>query len=792
VLVYLWPALIGGKVLTPTAGLFYNPPWQHLPAPGLAGYVNRQLEDVTMLYYPWHVLARQLIHAGTFPAWDPHALGGVPLLANPQVAWLSPFTVVTWLLPLNYALGLAAAFKLFLAGFGTYLLARSLRLDFWPAMLAATSFALCAFDVVWLEHGVQVSVAVFLPWTLWLVERIAQRGRPADGLALCAIAVAVLTGGHPGTELHVLSAGVLYAGVRLALADLTHRERARRIGLVALAFGLAVLTTAVTLLPAQLASQGTAGVYAREHGAVEFAGSHLSIGVLRTLLFPDWWGRFRFAAGPGPANYSERTFYGGSVALVLAGLALVTPTRWRSKAPFALLGLLGLAVPLHAPGIYDFVERLPLFHVVQNQRMVLWLFVAIAVLAAFGLQTAIEAPRRGQVRALLAVAVTAGVVAAATLEIEGATWHRALHAFLDRSPFGAPDATSPALASIGWWIVFVLALGALLVVLGRVRPARRTLVVSLVVALAALDMLHFAHGFQPMAPASHAIPPVTPAIAYLQHHAGDSRIAASEFALLPDFSSVFGLRDARGNEPPQPSLSFFRLWAAVEPQATPGGYYLTTPVTRENARVLELLGTKYILTRPEVRPGIRSLSTAYRGSEATIFTDRAAMPRAIAATYVQPEGDEALQIRTVTEADFDPRLTAVVPSGELGTFERPSSGTSPGAVHVLRESDSAVTLHADLSTSTIVVLDDAWYPGWDVTVDGRPARALRADVVLRGVVVPAGSHTIAWRYHVPGLRLGAALSVIGLLGIAAWGGLLVTRRRRKRRARERPARMASR
>jgi uncharacterized membrane protein YfhO len=46
-------------------------------------------------------------------------------------------------------------------------------------------------------------------------------------------------------------------------------------------------------------------------------------------------------------------------------------------------------------------------------------------------------------------------------------------------------------------------------------------------------------------------------------------------------------------------------------------------------------------------------------------------------------------------------------------------------------------------------LDDAWAPGWSVTVDGRPARALQADVVMRGVVVPAGEHEIVWRYRVP-------------------------------------------
>ena len=52
--------------------------------------------------------------------------------------------------------------------------------------------------------------------------------------------------------------------------------------------------------------------------------------------------------------------------------------------------------------------------------------------------------------------------------------------------------------------------------------------------------------------------------------------------------------------------------------------------------------------------------------------------------------------------------------------------------------------------------------------------------MLRGVVVPAGAHEIVWSYRVPGLRAGAALSGLGLLGAAAWGGLLLAGRRRRR------------
>ena len=65
-----------------------------------------------------------------------------------------------------------------------------------------------------------------------------------------------------------------------------------------------------------------------------------------------------------------------------------------------------------------------------------------------------------------------------------------------------------------------------------------------------------------------------------------------------------------------------------------------------------------------------------------------------------------------------------------------------------------------------MVLVDAWAPGWSVAVDGKPAPIERVDALLRGVFVTAGEHRIAFRYQTPGLRLGAAVSVLSFMLLA--------------------------
>src|SRR6185369_9557978 len=118
--------------------------------------------------------------------------------------------------------------------------------------------------------------------------------------------------------------------------------------------------------------------------------------------------------------------------------------------------------------------------------------------------------------------------------------------------------------------------------------------------------------------------------------------------------------------------------------------------------------------------------------------------------------------------------------------ELPAGGlahsSGEGTVRVVDERNASVTLRASVRGPNLVVLDDQWAPGWSVRVDGRAARAVHADTVLRGVVIPGGTHTIVWSYRVPGLRLGAALSLLGLLLGTGWGiGLRARRRRSPRR-----------
>ena len=123
-------------------------------------------------------------------------------------------------------------------------------------------------------------------------------------------------------------------------------------------------------------------------------------------------------------------------------------------------------------------------------------------------------------------------------------------------------------------------------------------------------------------------------------------------------------------------------------------------------------------------------------------------------------GSPLLDLRAIAFVETDqPRTLA-------GTSSR--TGVSPGeSVTITRSEPQHVELAAELKRPGLVILADAYDPGWSLTIDGAPAPIFRTNRLMRGAAVKAGRHTLAYTYNPASFRIGAGLSIVGLLALIA-------------------------
>jgi hypothetical protein len=149
-----------------------------------------------------------------------------------------------------------------------------------------------------------------------------------------------------------------------------------------------------------------------------------------------------------------------------------------------------------------------------------------------------------------------------------------------------------------------------------------------------------------------------------------------------------------------------------------------------------------------------------------IYENLDLLPRAFLVHDAVPVTDDEQALERMRGPGFDPSLEAVL-SSDTGGYP---SGMREGAsetdiVRLTRYTPEQVEVDVTAGAPGLLILSDAWYPGWEASVDGELVPIHRADILFRAVAVDAGSYKVVFSFRPASLKIGGGVSLAGLLGL---------------------------
>jgi hypothetical protein len=743
-------AFLTGGVYAPISSAYSNEPFAAIAAElGVEPPPAGTYYDLYGQIIPWQRAVRHAWSLGEWPLRNPFVLCGDALAGTAQPAPFYPPNVLALVLPLPLAVTFLAALAFFLAALGAYLLARDLGCREAVAVITGAGWMAMNGTVFWIGWPIGVAMPL-LPLVLLGARRLAREPGPRSCLLLTAVLAGGFLAGHPETSVHHAAVGGLW-GLWEALRQ--PRRRWQRI----LAFGAlgALLTLGLTAISSLLVADTLSQTFqwqARRHLVDPGAASW---GEVVTRLVPNlvpfahgfWFNRVpelpRFFA-------SFTSAYLGSVLLAPALYGLLRgrrPERWA----LAALGLFGLAAGLRVPGFYPALERLPLFDMSINDRLIACAGLAAALLAALGLE---EWCRRERPAALgqLAAALLAPLALAVAL-----LW-----------PPMRDGGLAPGFLAAHAALLLLPAAAALpFLLVRRLRPVALAALLGLLLAQRVAETAPWRY---PTAPAAAFYPPAAPVPGPAPAER-PGRLVGVGHVLMPNQGAHYLIEDPRGYQAVH-HLRYHQLlplWTADPP-----GSFLQ--VRNLGRPFLSLLNVRWALDlRGARRPDGWQLIDG--GPSARLWRNPRALERAFLPARVRLASLPQQVLAEMKEAaDFAQVAWIETPDA---LYAHPLETANGAGEVAIRRDGLGYRLDADLESAAWVVISEVAWRGWRAESAGRELPLAIADHAFLGLHLPAGVHEVELFYRPRSFEIGLAITATTVAGMLAWG-LVAAWRRRKR------------
>jgi len=740
---------------------------------------------------------------GTIAYWMPAMLCGQPTGAAFFADLFYPTTLLRLLVPIQIVWTWTFIIHLFLAGLGTYLFLKELRVAALPAGLGGVAYMLAGslISLTYAGHDGRLIGSALMPMALFFLHRGMTRRRffyfPLVGLVLAL----QLLSGHLQKVYYTGLILVAYFLFMLVWTLRRERSAGQAVKLCVhflVGLGLALALSAIQYLPIYgnlpYASRGSERGYAY--------ASSWSMPVIETfdLLTPKFSGGLEAYWSRNP--FKLHSEYLGIIPLLFACVAVFR--RWRDRNTkfftFSFLGALVLAWGGNTPLYYIPYYLLPGVSKFRGPAMIFFVAAfSLVALAGLGLDYVLREMKESDTRKTVRIVMAGGAVPLVLLLFLGLLKGPALSLLRSTTiqtpeKLAALETNYPNMVGGLLLAAAVAALSLLLVKLYLDRKLKPVVFAACLAAVMILDIGISLNLWDEQRGYIRGVPPPKEyfapdeATAFLKQDTALYRVLPWYYERSDDGILFYNGVQSVGGQVPNPLQTYQDFIGS-------GSSVMFRPDNLLSPNFMDLANIKYVISQTlpddasrydtqtqQTIARIRAylsqprFELARAGQKYSVYRNKDVLPRAFIAPGYQIVTNKEELLGMLLRPDVNPARTVLLYK-DPGFV--PGPDTVPGTAQVTSYDCNRITISASMTAAGLLVLSENLHPDWKAYIDGKPVPVLQAYHTFRAVALPPGHHEIVFQYDPRYYEVGGALSLAGvvfLLGALLFG-LFRTRNR---------------
>ena len=207
-----------------------------------------------------------------------------------------------------------------------------------------------------------------------------------------------------------------------------------------------------------------------------------------------------------------------------------------------------------------------------------------------------------------------------------------------------------------------------------------------------------------------------------------------------------------------------------------GGYSAVKPrryqelydfhISKGNMEVINMLNTKYIIGADDNRQPKLDVNINANGNAWFVQN-----------TILIESADEELMMLD----SINTKAIAIVSVDFSSDIQKEYPIDSTATINLTHYQVNAISYQSNSNTTQLAVFSEMHYAdGWNAYIDGELTNHIRVDYVLRGLEIPAGNHTIEFKFEPSVIKKGSTISLIsyGLLLLLPIGWFLIEKKKK--------------